>query len=85
MSTVGQIFQESKVWISIVCAVAVGSMAWQVMADDVDSNTKKNAEQDTYLNKLNEAIAKQNAISARIEQKVDYIREDVKERKEGRR
>lgn len=52
--------------------------AWVTQAQTVNNLKEKTEIQEAHLDKLDQAIAAQAAIAARIEQKVDYVREDTK-------
>lgn len=75
----GRFWHESKLWIHLLIMACAAVTAWQVMAGDVQYNKSKNIDQDLRIEKLEEIASAQMAISARIEQKVDYIRDDVQQ------
>jgi len=76
---VTKLWHESKVWVHLLILLTAAATAWQVLAGDVAAAARKNDQQDIQIEKISEAIATQAVISSRIEQKVDYIREDVKD------
>lgn len=57
--------------------------AYVTLSNTVDAHTGKNREFEAHFEKLDEAIAVQTTSSARIEQKVDYIRQDVQAMRRG--
>ena len=76
---IGRFWHESKLWIHLMILVTSAAVAWQVLAGDVARGIEKDREHDSRIEKLEEIAQAQNTISARIEQKVDYIREDVQQ------
>ena len=78
-SMIGRFWHEAKLWIHLMILVISATVAWQVLAGDVAKSAEKNEQQDQRLEKLEQIAQQQTTISARIEQKVDYIREDVQQ------
>lgn len=78
-TVIGRIWHESKLWIHLMILVTSAAVAWQVLAGDVAAAARKNIEQDAKLEKLENIAQVQTITSARIEEKVDYIREDVQQ------
>src|SRR5690349_5629622 len=83
---IGRIWHESKLWIHLIIVAASAATAWQVLAGDVARGSEKNIEQDSRFEKIERVLSNQSeintqqmAVTARIEQKVDYIREDVQQ------
>lgn len=62
--------------LGMILVGAIGT--WATQAQTVENLKQKDAAQDAHIEKLDQAIAAQTAIAARIEQKVDYVRDDVK-------
>lgn len=84
-SLIGRFWHESKLWIHLIILAISAAVAWQVLAGDVANAAKKNIDQDARIERLEQIAQAQNTISARIEQKVDYIREDMQQIKRGTR
>lgn len=76
-TVIGRFWHESKMWVHL-CILAIGAaLAWQTFAQDIETNTVNIRENSDSIKILTQAMAQQAIISGRIEQKVDYIREDV--------
>lgn len=84
-STIARIWHESSPWVHIITLAFMIGIAYQATAGSVGQNTKNIEDNTARIKKVEEAMAAQVAISARIEQKVDYIREDVKDIKKEQR
>ena len=64
--------------ITIVMLLFGAAGTWVTQSNAVETNRKTNEIQDAHLEKIDTILSEQKAISARIEQKIDYVREDMK-------